>query len=127
MPEKAKKLETQLPRKPYEPTPAERASVDAYFAKRKPPSPRMKVSKKGRVAQISLDHPEPSLGQILLAQALGTTEPDFFNQLANASSRDGEPDESGLNFMLSVMKGIEPKDEVETMIAAQMAAFTLRQ
>ncbi len=31
-------------------------------------------------------------------------------------------DESGLNFMLSVVKGIEPKDQVESMLAAQMAA-----
>ena len=31
-------------------------------------------------------------------------------------------DERGLNFMLSVVKGIEPKDQVEAMLAAQMAA-----
>jgi hypothetical protein len=29
--------------------------------------------------------------------------------------------------MLSVVKGIEPKDRVEAMLAAQMAAFTCRQ
>jgi hypothetical protein len=47
----------------------------------------------------------------------------LLTQLANASSKGGEADESGLNFMLSVIKAIEPKDEVETMIAAQMAAI----
>jgi len=31
-------------------------------------------------------------------------------------------DERGLNFMLSVMKGIEPRDQLETMLLAQMAA-----
>jgi hypothetical protein len=31
-------------------------------------------------------------------------------------------DESGLNFMLAVVKGVEPKDQVEAMLAAQMAA-----
>ena len=30
-------------------------------------------------------------------------------------------DELRLNFLLSVIKGIEPKDQVETMLAAQMA------
>jgi hypothetical protein len=31
-------------------------------------------------------------------------------------------DEHGLNFMLAVVKGIEPRDEVEAVLAAQMAA-----
>jgi hypothetical protein len=31
-------------------------------------------------------------------------------------------DEDGLNFMLAVVKGIEPRDQVEAMLAAQMAA-----
>ncbi len=31
-------------------------------------------------------------------------------------------DESGLNFMLAVVKGVEPRDQVEAMLAAQMAA-----
>jgi hypothetical protein len=31
-------------------------------------------------------------------------------------------DEAGLNFMLSVIKGIKPKDQLEAMLAAQMAA-----
>jgi hypothetical protein len=34
---------------------------------------------------------------------------------AHNSSAGGELDESGLNFMLSVVKAIEPKDEVETI------------
>src|SRR5262249_19102261 len=29
--------------------------------------------------------------------------------------------ERGLNFMLSVIKGVEPRDQLETMLAAQMA------
>jgi hypothetical protein len=51
---------------------------------------------------------------------------DFFNgflsQLANAGSQGREPDERGINFMLSVVKGIEPRDPVEAMLAAQIAA-----
>ena len=31
-------------------------------------------------------------------------------------------DEATLNFMLSVIAGVEPKDQVEAMLAAQMAA-----
>ena len=36
--------------------------------------------------------------------------------------RCGEPDPKALNFMLSVVKGIEPRDQIEAMLAAQMAA-----
>ena len=114
--------------KPYEQTPEERVVVEANAARKKelPVAPRMKVSEKGGVAQIEPDHPDFAVGYILLMEALGTTELDFLNgllgQLASAGSRGKSVDESGLNFMLSVVKGIEPKDQVETMLAAQMAA-----
>ena len=44
--------------KPYEPTPQERAAMEAYLAHRReePPAPRMKVSEKGGVPQLSPDH-----------------------------------------------------------------------
>jgi hypothetical protein len=115
--------------KPYEPTAAERAAVMAHFdrKKRTSPSPRLKVSEKEGATEISLNHPEPGTGTLLLMHALGTTEWDFangiINQLANVSTKQGEADESGLNFMLSVVKAIKPEDEIETMLAAQMAAI----
>ncbi len=84
------------------------------------------VAEKGGIAQILPDHVEPALGQVLLMQAIGTTDLDFLcglvEQLANAGSQGRKVDERGLNFMLSVVRGVEPKDEVEAMLAAQMAA-----
>ena len=55
---KTKKADAQAVAKPYEPTLDERTAVEAVFArkKQKPPSPYLKLSKKGRVAEISLDH-----------------------------------------------------------------------
>ena len=54
---------------------------------------------------------------ILLMEALGTTDPDFLDgilcQLFKVGSRGGKADERGLNFMLSVVKGVKPRDEVE--------------
>jgi hypothetical protein len=61
-------------------------------------------------------------------RALGTTDLDFYNgligQLLNAS-KEKEVSESGTNFMLSVIKGIEPRDQTEAMLAAQMAAVQM--
>jgi hypothetical protein len=59
-------------------------------------------------------------------EALGTTSPDFLDvflgQLANAGTQGREVNGQGLNFMLAVVQGVEPRDQVEAMLAAQMAA-----
>jgi hypothetical protein len=114
--------------KPYEPTQRERKAMEAYFARQKeaPPAPRMKVSEKDGVAKIAPNHPNHAIAQVLLMEAIGTTDQGFLTgfvtQLANAGTHGREADEDGLNFMLSVVKGVEPKDQVEAMLAAQMAA-----
>jgi hypothetical protein len=128
---KKKKIEqlSNPPVKAYEPTPEEHTAVQAFFSRKKQklPSPNLKISKKGPATEVSLNHPEPRTGLLLLLHALGTTDSDFLkgllNQLASASSKGTEADETVLNFMLSVVKAVEPKDEVETMITAQMAAI----
>lgn len=76
---------------------------------------------------IALDHPNQTIAYSLLKEALGTASYDFVNgllsQLANAGSQGREIDEDGLNFMLSVIKDIKPRDQLEAMLAAQMAAI----
>ena len=56
---------------------------------------------------------------------MGTTDLDFFDglmlQLVNASKGQG-PSDNAVNFMLAVIKGVEPRDQIEAMLAAQMAA-----
>ena len=79
---------------------------------------RLKISEKKGVPQIDVPIP--------LLKALGTTDPDFVDgilrQLFTVGSRRGKADVQGLHFMISVMKGVKPRDQVETMLAAQMAA-----
>jgi hypothetical protein len=86
-------------------------------------APRVKVLE-GR--GIALDHPDLEAGEALLMAALGTADRDFAGgillQLGDAASYGGKVDEAALNFMLSVVKGVKPRDEVETMLAAQMAS-----
>ena len=125
---KTKKTETKDLVTPYEPTPYERAAMVAYVArkKEKPLAPRMKVLEKEGVYQIAPDYPEAAIAHVLLMKAIGAKDLDFLDglleQLFNAGTRGSTADEHGLNFMLSVVKGIEPKDQVEAMLAAQMAA-----
>jgi hypothetical protein len=46
----------------------------------------------------------------------------ILEQLVSAATADGKLNERELNFMLSIVKGIKPTDQLETMLATQMAA-----
>jgi hypothetical protein len=108
-------------------TAAECAALQKYLARCKAtPSIRFKVSKNESDLQIRLDHPDEQIGQTLMMDALASADGDFVggivSQLANASAHGQDIDERELNFMLSVIKGIKPSDQLEAMLAAQMAA-----
>ncbi len=83
-------------------------------------APRMKVLD-GKA--IAFDHPDSAVGEVHLMAALGTTDRDLYRgiveQLGDAASYGR--DEQALDFMLSVVKSIKPRDQVETMLAVQMA------
>ena len=111
-----------------ETTPEERA-LSAHIARRKQkrPSPRVKlVEKAGSSVELSADHPIPHLGTALIMESLGTADCDFYagllTQLANVGTQEKTLDERGTNFMLAMVRGIGPKDEIEAMMAAQMAS-----
>jgi hypothetical protein len=108
-------------------TAAELAAMKKYLARLEAkPSGRFRASKDGSNWQIGFDHPDQLVGRALVMDAFASADEDFLNgimcQLANASAHGQDIDERGLNFMLSVIKGIEPRDQLEAMLAAQMAA-----
>ena len=76
--------------------------------------------------KISLDHPDELIGRALLGEAFASADDDFVNgivsQLASVGGRGQDINERGLNFMLSVIKGTEARNQLEAMLAAQMAA-----
>jgi hypothetical protein len=111
----------------YQPNAEEMKAFESHFRKReKETAPRIKVEGPRDQTLLSFDHQDSATGQVLLMEALGTADYDFFSgllqQLSNGSSRGGKVDEKLLNFMLSVIKGIRPRDQIEIMLAAQMAA-----
>jgi hypothetical protein len=117
-----KKAKPTSPR-PYSPTPEERAAIKTALAERKiAPAPPLKVEKNA----IAIDHPHRAVGILLMQNALGTSDHAFMSglltQLSKATSGGPNIDEADLNFMVSVINGIEPRDQVESMLAAQMAA-----
>jgi len=115
--------------KPYEPTPHEKEAV-RKIADHQKVAPSLKIEMKGTVSHMLVDHPDQGTGQALLMDAVGTKDPAFFElllmQLVDAGSQGGKLNERGLNFMLSVVKGVEPRDQLEAMLAAQMAAVHIQ-
>jgi len=107
---------------PYNPTPSEREAVIAYFAAQAKKGPRLKVA--GR--SVKIDHPDPAFGLIAMLKAVGSTDRYFLEgllqQLVSVGSPGSSPDEAGTNFALAIVKGIEPRDQIEAMLAAQMGA-----
>ena len=63
-------------------------------------------------------------------EALASADEDFLNgimyQLGNASAHGQDIDERELNFMLTVIKGIEPRDQLEAMLAPRWRPSTWR-
>jgi hypothetical protein len=119
---------TNEPATTYELTPREQESMTAFLARQKEQksTPGITVTDKKGVAQIDVAHDRPDIGQALLMEALGTADQHFLvgliGQLANTATQGPTLDDRALNFMLAMVKGIQPRDQVEAMLAAQMAA-----
>ncbi|WP_291866486.1 hypothetical protein [Bradyrhizobium sp.] len=84
--------------------------------------PRIKLLSHG----FSIDHPDPELGERLMADALGVADRDamhgILRQLVRASVNGAKPDEVSLGFMMSMVQSIKPKDCIEAMMVAQMVS-----
>jgi hypothetical protein len=123
--EKAAVASKEAEKPPYKPTPIETEAIASYQIAKETRGPRLQVAIEGNAAKLTPDHPDATVGTLAVMRAIGTADLDFFDgltlQLVNASEGQGSS-EQAFNFMLSVIKGIEPRDQIETMLAAQMAA-----
>ena len=85
-------------------------------------APRIKLLSHG----YCIDHPDPELGEQLMADTLGVADCEamhgILRQLVKASVKDGRPDEVSLGFMISMVNSIKPRDSVEAMLVAQMVS-----
>jgi hypothetical protein len=84
----------------------------------------MSMCKIGDLTHLTLEYEKSAFDALMLA--CGTKEPDFvhglIHQIASAGSKGQYPDEPGIKFMLAAFKGIEPRDQIDAMLAAQMVA-----
>jgi len=84
--------------------------------------PRIKLSPDG----ICIDHPDPELGEALMADALGLADRDamhgMLGQLVRASVKGQKPDAVNLAFMIAMVESIKPRDSIEAMLVTQMVS-----
>jgi hypothetical protein len=111
-----------------EPTPDERATLAPLVKKlrKRPEAPTVKLSLENGATRVSVNHPDQRIGHMLMMNALGTSDAEFFNgllsQAINIGTHGASTDSTGTNYVLSVVKSIAPQDEIEAMLATQMAA-----
>ena len=71
---------------------------------------RLKLSSRG----FSIDHPDPDLGEQLMAEALGIADRDamhgILRQLVRASVNGRKPDAVNLAFMIATIESIKPRE-----------------
>lgn len=110
---------------PYEPDARERAALGRHQARIKtaPPLPEFKSVNGG------LDFKqEPEIGWDLLQESFGTASGSFAGavlaQLIGALSPSNSKgiDHIAINGAIAAISSVQPRDELETMLAAQMAA-----
>jgi hypothetical protein len=121
--------------KSYEPT-AREAEVLASFKERKAkkkPAPGMKVTVSEtdgqRSANIEVDHPDIETGFMLLAESIGTDDRDFLvgtlKSLTMAAQNGANIDQDKMNYALAMVRGLNPKGQLEVTLGVQMAAIHL--
>ena len=99
-----------------------KATAVAAIGQTRAAAPRLKLSPRG----ITIDHPDPELGERLMAETLGVADRDamygILAQLVKASVNGRKPDAANLAFMIAMVESIKPRDAVEAMLAAQMVS-----
>lgn len=109
----------------YQPTGQEQAALNRLHARENSTAKAPRIKVEGNV--VSINHPSPYHGWGLLMEAMGTVSGHFSEQLlkqmVNALTHGKGIDQEAVNFALAVVAGIKPRDELETMLVAQMTAI----
>ena len=113
---------------PYDPTRKETEAMQRLIQRQWEAKavPSFRVSERDGEQSIAVNHPAREIGECELMEALGTASTTFAKglslQLANLTQGDAGTVERNLNFALASITGLQPRDEAEAMLAAQMVA-----
>lgn len=89
-------------------------------------APNVTVEMADDVARLGIGQNSDPDERLRLMGAMGIYDLEFLSpflgQIGNSASVKGEVQEASLQFVIAFIKSIEPKSELEAMLAAQMAA-----
>ncbi|SLN44171.1 hypothetical protein PEL8287_02235 [Roseovarius litorisediminis] len=89
-------------------------------------APNISVEMVDGIARLTIVKNSDPDERLRLMAAIGTYDLDFLSpllsQIGNSVAAKGEMQEASLQFVIAFIKSIEPESEIETMLAAQMAA-----
>ncbi|MER9018902.1 hypothetical protein [Mesorhizobium sp. M0898] len=122
-----------VPDSPDALTDREKRAVAAFDArqKKRSPLPMFKTEPRASVdgvpnVMLIIDHADTIAGYMLQSEAIKSESFAFYDgitkSLATLATKDGKTDERTLNFGMAMVAGIDPRDQLETMLATQMAA-----
>jgi hypothetical protein len=90
-------------------------------------APRMMLSQSDDELNIRFDCENAEIAMLLQMADMGTTDKDFHlglvGQIACLGSHARKVDSTNSNFVVSVVRSVQPRDELETMLATQMGAI----
>ena len=120
----------RVPPKTYVPTEEELQAIQTLRERQRACTPapgiKMEVDEETRAITISFDHKDETTAQVLAMRETGTGDVRFFfgllKQIAALGEQGRLASEDATDFALSVIGAVEPRDELEAMLAAQMAA-----
>ncbi len=92
-------------------------------------APDIKLDLEEETRRLTVGHKEkdPNAACALAMHELGTADYRFFegvmDQVATLGKQDSSVSETASNFVMSVVAGVKPQDEIEAMLAIQMGAI----
>ena len=90
-------------------------------------APSMKLSMKEQTLTISFDCDSVEIATLLQMVDIGSTDGDFHTglvgQIASLGAQGHAVSSENSNFVLSVVRAVKPRDELEAMLATQMGAI----
>lgn len=90
-------------------------------------APAMKLKLDGDVLNVALESEDLMAATLLQMADIGTRDSAFYDglvgQIACLGAHGRKVDSDNSNFVMSVVRSIEPRDELEAMLATQMGAI----
>lgn len=90
-------------------------------------APSMRLSMKGQTLTIAFDCESTEIATLLQMADIGTADADFHaglvGQIACLGAHAQKVSSANSNFVLSVVRAVKPRDELEAMLATQMGAI----